>query len=277
MNMKNAIYMIESVKNSQMNSFIITSEGGKIIVLDGGWAWDLDALLSKLREITGDEVPHIDAWILSHSHEDHVDAFMRVMGECPEVIALEGKVYYNFPSSQFFAHEDPSAVKTATQFYELLPKFADKVCIVSGGDVYDIGDIHIEILYSTLSEFKYAVCNNSSIVFKLTLGGKTAMFLGDASFHVGQKLLELYGDTDILKCDICQMGHHGQGGPDRDFYAKVSPEICFWNTPKWLWDNDLGNGFNTAIFGTVEVRGWMDDIGVKKNIVLKDGTGAYEW
>lgn len=269
--------MLESVTNAQMNSFIITSEGGKVVVVDGGWTCDLDTLRRRLREITGEEVPHVDAWFLSHSHEDHIDAFLKLWGECPDAIRIDGKVYYNFPSIQFFSHEDKSAVRTATIFYSLLPRFAHKACIASGGDVYDIGDIHIEILYSPMYEFKYASCNNSSIVFKLTLGDKTAMFLGDASVDVGNKLLELYGESGILKCDICQMGHHGQGGPDKSFYESVAPEICFWNTPDWLWNNDIGKGFNTHIFGTVAVRGWMDEIGVKRNIVMKDGLGVYEW
>ena len=275
--MKNAIYMLESITSAQMNSFIITSEGGKVIVVDGGWTCDLDTLISKLKEITGQDTPHVDAWFLSHSHEDHIDAFLKLMGECPDAIGIDGKIYYNFPSIQFFSHEDKSAVRTATIFYSLLPKFAHKACIVSGGDVYEIGDIKIEILYSPLCEFKYASCNNSSIVFKLTLGGKTALFLGDASVDAGNKMLELYGDSDILECDICQMGHHGQGGPSKEFYQKVNPDVCFWNTPKWLWDNDIGKGFNTHIFGTVEVRGWIEDMSVKENIVLKDGTGVYEW
>ena len=269
--------MLESITNAQMNGFIITSEGGKVVVVDGGWTCDLDTLIKRLRDITGEERPHIDAWILSHSHEDHIDAFLKLMGECPDAIDIRGKVYFNFPSIQFFSHEDKSATRTSTIFYSLLPRFADKACIVSGGDIYDIGDIHIEILYSPLYEFKYASCNNSSVVFKLTLGGKSAMFLGDCSVDAGNKILQLYGESGILKCDICQMGHHGQGGPAKEFYKAVSPKICFWNTPDWLWDNNIGKGFNTHIFGTVAVREWMDEIGVEKNIVLKDGFGAYEW
>lgn len=275
--MKNAIYMLAPAGTRQMNSFIITTVGGRIIIVDGGFYDDAETLISKLREITGQERPTIDAWILSHSHEDHIDAFMRIMNESPCALDLNGKIYYNFPSVQFFAHEDKSAVNTATQFYKLLPKFADKACIVSGGDVYEIGDARFEILYSPMSEFKRASCNNSSVVFKLLLGGKSALFLGDCGVEAGNKLLEFYAGTGVLKSDICQMAHHGQGGVTKEFYREVSPKVCFWNTPLWLWNNDIGKGFDTYIFETVKVRGWMDEIGAETHFVMKDGLGVYEW
>ena len=77
--------------------------------------------------------------------------------------------------------------------------------------------------------------------------------------------------------DICQMAHHGQNGATKEFYEAVRPEVCFWCAPNWLWDNNAGKGFNTHIWKTVEVRGWMEELGVKQNIVLKDGTQSYAW
>ena len=34
--MKNSIHMLASVDGGQMNSFIVTTEGGAVIVIDGG-------------------------------------------------------------------------------------------------------------------------------------------------------------------------------------------------------------------------------------------------
>ena len=98
------------------------------------------------------------------------------------------------------------------------------------------------------------------------------MFTGDCGVEAGLKILERYGDSGILKCDICQMAHHGQEGCSREFYEAVSPTECLWCTPDWLWNNDRGNGFNTHFYKTVEVRGWMEEIGVKKNYVTMNGT-----
>ena len=51
----------------------------------------------------------------------------------------------------------------------------------------------------------------------------------------------------------------------------VAPRVCLWNTPDWLWNNDAGNGFDTGPWRTVEVRGWMEELGVRRHFVSKDG------
>lgn len=255
-----------------MESFIITTADGKIIAIDGGHREDARYFVNYLKKLTGEERPRIDAWFLTHSHKDHVSAFFEVVQNMSNEVEIE-KVYYNFPSAQFLLRgHDRNAAKTAEEFYSLLPLFANKACIVSGGDTYEIGEAKIEILYTTDPEITSNVTNNSSTVFKMTLGGKTALFLADCGAEAGNKILAKYAGTDMLDCDICQMAHHGQQGVTREFYEAVRPEICLWCTPRWLWENDAGKGFNTHVFKTVEVREWMEELGVKKNYIDMDGT-----
>ncbi len=269
--MKNAIYMLKSTTGTQMNSYIITTADGKVIAIDGGFRADACYFIEYLRELTGQQVPHLDGWFLSHAHCDHIDCFLEIVENHRDELTFD-KVYYNFPSIYFHSHEDKSAVKTSEEFYRDLPLFADRIHICSGGDQMDIGDAHFDFLYSTDSEFKRNVCNNSSLVFRMILGGKTVMFTGDCGVEAGQKILRLWKDKGLVKSDICQMAHHGQNGCSREFYEAVAPEICLWNTPLWLWNNDAGKGYNTHIWKTVEVRGWMEELGVKENYVIKDGT-----
>lgn len=273
--MKNAIHMLKSVTNIQMNSFIITTESGKIIAIDGGFRQDAPYFLEYLRELTGEDTPHIDAWFLSHPHCDHIYAFIEIMENHFNALTV-GTVYFNFPSIQFIINKEPDEEKTLKEFFALLPRFADKVCICSGGDRYDIGEAHFDILYSPDFEINRNAGNNASIVFRMSLGGKTAMFTGDCGVEAGQKILRLWKDKGMVKADICQMAHHGQNGCDREFYEAVSPEICLWCTPKWLWDNDAGKGYNTHIWQTIVVRGWMEEMGVRTNYVIKDGTQICE-
>ena len=271
--MKNTVYMLAPVNGVQMNSFIITTADGKVIVIDGGFRCDAEKLISRLKEITGNNTPHIDAWFLSHAHCDHIDAFMEIIEKHPDELSFD-RVYYNFPSVKYFEAYEPHEAHTVDEFYKLLPRFAEKACIVSQYDVYDIGDAGFEILYSPDPDFTHNAINNSSVVFKMTLGGKTVMFLGDLGVEGGRKLLRLHGER--LKSDYCQMAHHGQNGVERDVYEAIAPSGCFWCAPKWLWDNDAGLGYNTHVFQTVVVRGWMEELGVKENYVIKDGDQAVE-
>ena len=62
--------------------------------------------------------------------------------------------------------------------------FADRILVVSKGDTMDVGDAHFECLYSPNPELHMNVTNNASLVLKMTLGGKTVMWLGDAGVVV---------------------------------------------------------------------------------------------
>ena len=276
--MKNAIYNLQTQTRFQMQSNIVTTADGKVIAVDGGARQDACYFINCLKEITGQGKPHIDAWFLTHAHGDHVNCFYEIVENHWDEIEVD-KIYFNFPSTQFFSRvprPDKGATATAEELFGLLPRFADKIVIVFGGDKYEIGEAKIDILYSPDYDIVDNVGNNSSIVFRVELGGKVILMLGDAGVESGNKLLAKYKGTGVLKADVCQMAHHGQQGVTKEFYAEVAPEVCIWCAPKWLWDNDAGKGFNTHCFRTVEVRQWMDEIGtVKKNIVDMDGTQEY--
>lgn len=273
--MNNAIHLLQTQTRIQMQSNIITTESGKVIAIDGGHRQDACHFISYLKQITGQEKPHIDAWFLTHAHDDHFDCFFEVIENHFDEVEIE-KIYFNIPSPQFFArapHPDSDSVKTAETFYSLVPSFADRICVVFGGDVYEIGEAKIEILYTPDYDIVSNVGNNSSVVFKVTIGEKTILILGDCGIEAGNKILKKYAGTGMLKADVCQMAHHGQNGVTREFYEEVRPEVCLWCAPKWLWENDCGKGFDTHVFKTVRVREWMDEIGtVKKNIVDMNGT-----
>lgn len=274
--MKNCIYMLAPEAGIQMGAYIICSDDGEAVVIDGGWQSDAQNLLSYLREATGMDIPRISAWILTHPHPDHVEGFLEIMKNHRDRISLEGPILYNFPSVQYLERLDRDAAECAGNFYRALPSFADKACIVTGGDSYTFGRMRFDFLCSPDYALKNDVCNNSSLVIKLTHGDRTVMLCADCGYDLGKKLLSQYGGSGILKCDICQMAHHGQGGCDRDFYEAVSPSVCLWPTPAYLWNNDAGLGYNTHEWKTLDTRAWMEQIGVRENLVSMNGTQIYE-
>lgn len=267
--MKNKIHMLKSVTDTICNSFIITTEDNKLIVIDGGHYSEKEYFLSYLKEVAGTDKPHIDAWFLSHPHDDHVEVFLDIVEHHSNEVTFD-KVYLNFPSRDFFADTDTYADQIMKDFYRLLPRFAANYRVVSGGDVFDIGSAHIRVLYS--HDFIYKNCNDTSIVFRMELGGKSILFTGDCGLEAGKKVLRVWKDTGLLHCDICQMAHHGQDGCDRDFYEAVAPKTCLWCTPSWLWTNVDGTG----PFKTLIVRDWMEKLDVQNNYVMKDGTQVIE-
>ena len=100
--MKNAIHVLPSkVSHRQMQSIIITTEGGKIIAIDGGRREDTDYFIEYLKEITGQEIPVIDAWFLTHAHNDHLPVFFETIQNRSSEVVI-GTVFYNLPSIQYY-------------------------------------------------------------------------------------------------------------------------------------------------------------------------------
>ena len=66
------------------------------------------------------------------------------------------------------------------------------------------------------------------------------------------------------------MSHHGQAGATKELYKEISPKICLWPTPEWLWNNDSGQGENSGQWKTFETRSWIEELGVKENYIAKD-------
>ena len=95
--MKNTIYQLNSVTNIQINSYIVTTADGKVIAIDGGFRQDAENMLNYLRDITGQAIPHVDAWFFSHAHLDHISCFNEIVEKHWDKISVD-HVYYNFPS-----------------------------------------------------------------------------------------------------------------------------------------------------------------------------------
>lgn len=269
----NTLYMLKNATHTQMQSFIVKEESGKILVIDGGNRGDALHLLEMLQQITGQTVPHIDGWIFTHAHGDHMNAFFELMENHPGTLEFDA-IYCNFPSAQYLGGDEDEGPTVLRTFTRLSPAFAEKIIPVSMDDIYTFGSCTIEILQTVDDSIKNNVVNNSSVVFKMQLGQKSILFLADAGIEEGERLLK--NQKDRLKSDLCQMAHHGQNGVTREVYEAIAPEACLWCAPDWLYDNDRGKGFNTHIYQTVIVRGWMEELGVKTHYVIKDGDQIIE-
>ena len=261
---KNAIHMLQSVENTIGDSFIITTEDGKVIVIDGGFSFETDYFIQYLKAVTGQKVPKIDAWFLSHPHTDHVEVFYEAAENRKRQVQFDKVMLRYAPYELYASRGQEEGMQMVGEFDRISKAFPEKVQLLSTGHVFSIGAAKITVLYTVDTSFLDV--NESSVIFRMDLGGRSVMFTGDAQVNAGNKTVAEWGDSGLLKCDICKMAHHGQDGVDRNFYEAVAPEICLWPTPSWVWDNTNGN------LRTLEVRGWMEDLGVKENHIAWQGS-----
>ena len=76
---------------------------GAVIVVDGGRDVDAPHLIEVIQELGG----HVDAWLLTHPHSDHVGAITEILNMDPMPISI-GKVYYSFLNKEFLGQEQVS-------------------------------------------------------------------------------------------------------------------------------------------------------------------------
>ena len=185
---KNEFYLVRNATHHYMQSHIIRTEDDKILVVDGGTRNDARYLLSLLKSITGQAVPHIDGWFFTHPHSDHMDCFFEVMKELSDEIEFDA-IYCNFPPLSYFKKEVDDPRITLETFLSYAPRFADKIVTLQEGDVVRLGTCAFEVLFTPDTTITENKGNNSTTVIRLRLGGKSILLLGDLGKEGGEKLL----------------------------------------------------------------------------------------
>ena len=255
---------LQANSNRQMMGYIIKTSTDKVVVIDGGTSEDAPNLMNHINQL-GNKV---DIWFITHPHSDHVGAIEKIITETEIPI---NKIYYTMNELDWYKQNDPERANEAEEFYNIIKNSRVKNVVeeVYLNQIINIDFIVCEIIGIKNPEITENAFNNSSMVIKMNLPQNSIIFLGDTGEESGDKLLKT--QKDKLKSDIVQVAHHGQNGAKESLYQAISPSICLWPTPEWIWNNDLGEGENTGPFTTFETRMWFENMNVKQNIIEKDG------
>lgn len=248
------------------SSYVIKTDNDKLIVIDGG---DIDKE-NYLRGFIGALDNHVDCWFVTHPHDDHMGALTKILEDMKDITIsriCESAV------SDSLLNEEPRCKPAAVEYYASLKKSNIPTTEVEPGMIFTFGHTTIKILGVKNEDFpKY---NNSSIVMRVWDPHKSILFLGDAQQEEGDRILNGPYRKD-LDCDYVQMAHHGQNCVKMDFYRAIKFKACLWPTTRWIYDNDLGKGFNTGSLTTLETRKTMEELGIKKQYFAFDGLTRIE-
>ena len=259
------IIQLHNSTMSQMMGYLLLTEHGKLIAVDGGTRGDAGEFKRLVRENGG----HIDAWFLTHPHHDHHDVFTD-LSEHPDPKITVDDVYYSPAPADFQAVDQNGTFNDLLFLREVVKMTPYPIHELKAGEQFQIDNVAIEILRVTNESVLEDYINNLSVVFKLTerlpAGEEFRMiFLGDLGVTGGEELLATYQNSlEVLKADAVQMAHHGQCGVEFPVYEAISPSYSFWPTPGWLWTNTPdGWEAGTGPWKTLEVRAWMESLGTQ--------------
>ncbi len=263
---KNGVYITQfgNSGHSQMMGYAVKTHGGKTILIDGGADDDAQNAIDFIEKSGG----KVDYWFITHPHKDHASVIEDVIENTDIEI---DKILYTANETEWYEKYEPARANEAARFYKAInnERISKNCREVTLGENFDIDNVKISILGVKNPEITANAFNNSSMVFKMSVNGKSILFLGDTGAESSEKLIDTYGAE--LASYAVQMAHHGQNGGTEELYRLVSPKICFWPTPDWLWENDSGSGKNTGPWKTLETRKWIEELGVRKNVIEKDG------
>ncbi len=118
--------------------------------------------------------------------------------------------------------------------------------------------------------------NETSMVFRVTVGGKNVLFTGDINY-IGGYMLDKFHTSYTqnnstyysIKSDYVQVSHHGHYGLPKKVYNKIDPDVAMWpcNYDEWN-DYDYQNLICT--------KQWFNDMGAK-NYIAYQGPQVFEF
>ncbi|NCO40296.1 MAG: DNA internalization-related competence protein ComEC/Rec2 [Armatimonadetes bacterium] len=201
----------------QGDSIVVRSPTGKTVLIDGG-SHDRTfrdvgerVIVPYLAELG---VRKLDAILVTHPHEDHVNGLVTVLQQVGADMIL-----------------DPQQPAAACAAYESFREEAEQqgahVEPISRGDSLDLGGgAKLWVLWPPDRPVQGTSDdeNNNSAVVEVALGKTSFLLTGDLRAE-GERLLLNYGDD--LRSTVLKGGHHGGPGTTSDeFLDRVSPKAC---------------------------------------------------
>ncbi len=272
------LYQLAPEKNSLMQSYVIKTSNGKLIVIDGGIDGEgkdrppyMPAALRAIMGVGEDEYFEVEAWFLSHAHKDHMYELSKMLKEYSEDSNYKiNNIYFDFP--EFGSDSYPAQngdmdisqireninrygevigaqVKEGSTYYDDLNGSAINAEAVSEGLSFEIDGVKVDVLQTWDPADGTSNLNDTSLVLRAWIGEQSVLFLNDLGSIGGRRLLATYGDG--LKSDIVQMAHHGQAGVTKEVYDAIDADVHLWPTPIWVWENA------SQIYQIDEVRTWL--------------------
>jgi len=258
------ITQLSNQTHRQMMGYILKTENNKLIIIDGGTIDDTENLKNQIKKNGG----KVDYWFITHAHDDHAGAFTEIVNNTDIEIS---NIYISLNDFEWYEKNEPLRSEFSKKLIDTIKqgRIKENVKEPSLNEKLKIDNIDVEILGIKNPEITENPGNEQSMVIKFLTDKTSILILGDTGIQSSKKLLDT--QKEKLDSDIVQMAHHGQAGATKELYEAVSPKICLWPTPEWLWNNDSGEGYNSGNWKTLETRTWMKELGITENYVEKDG------
>ena len=217
---------------------------GKFLIYDGGYKAN-DGLYTTLKKLAGNSKIVIAAWIISHPHADHEEAFDTFIDKHLKDVRIENIMYNYTKFSDQYGNSD-----TIKNYIKKLDRTTN-VIKPHSGQIYNFGSSSVEILY-TIEDFMPTTLddiNSASMIVRVKVKGQTTILLGDALEKAATILTNMYGAH--LKSDMVQLAHHGTTPGTKALYTNINAPVLLWPSNADNVKNRYYNQSNAALIEAV--------------------------
>ena len=203
--------------NSGMMYIILLSDRSVVLIDGGEYKHSTDRntaeLYRFLKELTGNDGAspvRIAMWYCTHCHSDHMYLFNKLLHDYHDKIVVE-RLMFNFQPDSVLEKE-----ASVTDLKHFIAAYCPNAAYVKArpGYSFRLQDAFFEVLYAQEdavdakdASWGFTNANDISAVLRVTLGGKTFLFLGDSDRIPADILLKKYSWV-TLKADVLQAAHH---------------------------------------------------------------------
>ena len=291
------VYQMEFVSNL-LQSYVIISPTGEVVVIDGGHASDAPVLYHFITKFTH----RVDHWFISHYREDHCEALTTILQSGEYDIVIEN-LHYNFPTQaqcqagfdyikanySGTVTDETSGMVQRKNILDNKSNFKVLNRVTSAmGQVFDLGGgSRMKVISNPDFEPNMNYGNNTSLMYKLETSEENVLFLNDIGdtgdeYITSNPTINYNGlpsatfREEIADCAYVQLGHHGQNGPSLNFYNYCTDmRICLYAAQAWVMNNvdgSKGGGVNShETLVTLATRDFMREKGIYKYYSQENG------
>ena len=208
--------------------YVIVTDNGHLICIDGGTDHNDAENFVKLLEETAGGKPTVDLWILTHPHDDHFSVLYNIAAdEALKARVTVKKFLCTVPDELPWQSKGgtANAAEDMRRVFAIAPGLNAEFVRALKDDVFTVDGTKVTVYHTYLNADELEDPNELSMVFSVQGRKKKAMFTGDSYRSGLQTVLRAY-DPSVLKSDIIQIAHHALNGGDRAFYEAVDADIA---------------------------------------------------
>ncbi len=232
-------------------SFWTIETADSFSIIDGG----IPSTADLVRTIVKEHDNHVDNWIITHPHPDHMGAFNRIIQDDAASITIDHLYTVEFPLEAYEQiARDVDDIDTYYTFLDITQTLEDEnilsVEYLHEGDILHLGASQLKV-YSEYSpeivERNLDLPNSSSLVCKISGQKQSMLFFADfEDAELADKLYEKYGHA--LDATYIQLGHHGNNALAPSYYLNLHPSAVYADAPYFLYTGEQYKCKNTLAY-----------------------------